>query len=186
MRNSCRKRPLLRKSQRLFHHSRLFLLLTVVLALAGCHRVTVYHHFENINIGGWEKPDTLWFCMPPAKSAAMLHEEVELRVSDRYPFQGVSLVIEQTTIHTSQSAQLTPLTLHPSPLTNVRTDTLHCSLINHDGSFKVKGIVYHQYHFHLTDLSVDEGDSIRIAVRHAMRRETLPGIVDVGIKLQSY
>jgi gliding motility-associated lipoprotein GldH len=48
---------------------------------------------------------------------------------------------------------------------------------------KGKGVNLFQYQFHLTDLSISEGDSIDIAIYHHMRREVLTGIVDVGVKL---
>ena len=122
------------------------------------------------------------FCVPPVRQSTVLHEEVELRISDRYPFMGLSLVVEHTTVpaNTSRKAGKT------LPAGLMRTDTLNCSLVDQNGNFKVKGIGYYQYHFHLTDISVNEGDSLVIAIRHAMRRETLPGIADVGLKLRSY
>ena len=40
---------------------------------------------------------------------------------------------------------------------------------------------YYQYDFPLSTLRLKEGDSLALVVRHAMKREILPGISDVGI-----
>ena len=48
---------------------------------------------------------------------------------------------------------------------------------------KGHGISTYQYNFHLTTLTLNEGDSLHIAVRHNMKREILPGISDIGIRL---
>lgn len=158
------------------------MVLAVTIALCSCNRKTIYHHYEHTSLAGWEKSDTIVFCVPPVPQSTVLHEEVELRISDRYPFMGLSLVVEHTTL----PAGTTPKAGKALPAGLVRTDTLNCSLVDENGNFKVKGVGYYQYHFHLTDISVNEGDSLVVALRHAMRRETLPGIADVGIKLHAY
>ena len=152
------------------------------MALCGCNRKTIYHHYEHTPLAGWEKSDTIVFCVPPVPQSTVLHEEVELRISNRYPFMGLSLVVDHTTLPANASRK----TGKTMPAGLMRTDTLNCSLVGEDGNFKVKGVGYYQYHFHLTDISVNEGDSLVVAIRHAMRRETLPGIADVGIKLRGY
>jgi gliding motility-associated lipoprotein GldH len=65
----------------------------------------------------------------------------------------------------------------------VKRDTLNCSLIERDGRVKGKGVSFYQYNFHLNDLDLRAGDSLSINIRHNMKREILPGIADVGIKL---
>lgn len=146
------------------------LLITVVLALAGCDNNTVYHHYEQTSVSGWERSDTLLFNVASAKSDAVLKEEVELRINNTYPFMGLCLVVEQTT--------------YPSNVRHI--DTLNCQLIDEEGQTKGDGLNYIQYHFHLTDISVSEGDSLAIAIHHNMKREILPGVVDVGIRLAKH
>lgn len=154
----------------------LFMILTVVLTVSGCNRKTVYHHYEHTPNVGWEKIDTLFFDIPPVSRSAVLQEEIGLRISQRYPFLRLSLIVQQEVIPDAQSGKRR----------FVRTDTLNCSLYDEDGTAKGKGIGYYQYSFYLTDLSVSEKDSLHIAVRHNMRREILQGIVDVGILLRQY
>ena len=41
----------------------------------------------------------------------------------------------------------------------------------------------YQFAFPVADVDLNEGDSVQIRIRHDMKREILPGIADVGIKL---
>lgn len=152
------------------------MILTVVLVVTGCDRKTIYHHYVHTPKVGWEKNDILSFDVPPVSHSAVLHEEIGLRISQAYPFLGLSLIVQQEVIAADGSTNRNI----------VRTDTLKCSLYDEDGNPKGKGIDYYQYSFHLTDLSVNEKDSLHITVRHNMRREILQGIVDVGILLRQY
>jgi gliding motility-associated lipoprotein GldH len=146
------------------------LLMVAAVMMAACNRTTVYHHYEPTSPTGWEKDDTLFFYVPRAQCEGVLHEEVELRTNSSYPYMGLSLVVRQT--------------VFPSGVS--RTDTLNCSLVDESGAVKGQGVSLFQYHFHLTDLSLSEGDSVSIAIRHNMRREILPGIADIGICLTRY
>ena len=69
----------------------------------------------------------------------------------------------------------------PSKKTYV--DTLTCQLIDDSGNATGYGINHYQYLFPLTTLKLDKGESVRVAIRHCMKREILPGILDVGVKL---
>ena len=154
-------------------------LLTVALALASCSLPTVYHQYKHVSANGWDRIDTVWFHIPPVKDDAILHESVELRTNGHYPFTDLCLIVEQT-IHPAQPAS------EAAPYSTgeiKRSDTLYCSIADKLGRMKGKGVNLFQYQFHLTDLSISEGDSIDIAIYHHMRREVLTGIVDVGVKL---
>lgn len=146
---------------------RLLVALAVVLVLTGCHRRTLYHHFEHTPLSGWERNDTLLFYVMRARQNAVVQREVELRISEEFPFQRLTLVVEQTTL----------------PANFIRRDTVSCDLIDQEGNVLGKGLTLFQYRFALPDTSVDEGDSITIAIRHNMKRETLPGIADIGLRL---
>jgi gliding motility-associated lipoprotein GldH len=158
--------------------STILLTVAVALTLVGCNRATVYHQYEHVSSEGWDRTDTLRFHIAPAKAAAILHEEVELRTNGHYPFTDLCLIVEQT-IYPSH----TDMSPYSSQNTR-RIDTLTCSIADKNGIAKGKGLNYIQNHYHLTDLNVSEGDSIDVAIYHHMRKEVLSGIVDLGIKLQ--
>ena len=149
------------------HRLAALLLTAVVLTVAGCTSKTVYHHYEHTGTTGWEKDDTLFFRVPAMGQGSELSEEVELRTNSSYLFQDVSLIIKQTTF--------------PSKVS--RTDTLFCTLTDEEGNIQGKGVNYFQHRFHLTNFYANKGDSMVIAIRHNMRRDLLPGIMDVGVRL---
>ncbi len=154
---------------------------TVALVTASCNRKTIYHHYEHTSVDGWGKDDTLYFTLPPSKQRAVVQRDVELRISGNYPFRGLSLIVEQTTIPAHSKAAIS---LQPSHYQ--RTDTISYELVDQEGNIKGQGISLYQYSFHMTDISLNEGDSLRISIHHAMQRETLPGIADIGLRLTAY
>ena len=143
------------------------LLLTVVVALAACNRKTVYAHYEHTPMTGWDKSDTLAFDVPTIKAGGAYKEDIGLRLVNTYPFQGLSLVIKQTIL--------------PSGYTH--SDTVFYNLFDRKGNTKGPGVSFYQYQFHFNTLQLREGDSLHICVKHNMKREIMPGIADVGIRI---
>ena len=143
------------------------LLTTAVLLLASCRQRTAYFHYEHTPIAGWEKNDTLSFVIGPVKEGGKYQEEIGLRINGAYPFMGLQLVIEQRI--TSEDKK--------------RTDTLNCTLIDRKGIPQGSGFSHYQYLLPLTTLDIPEGERVYVALRHDMKREILPGIADVGIRL---
>lgn len=144
-------------------------LLTVAATLLSCNRKTVYDHYQPLEHGEWNKDDTLVFDIRPVTQGGVYKEEVGLRTTGDYPFTGLSLIVEQTVL--------------PAKVT--RCDTLRCRLAGEDGSIKGRGVGCYQYRFHLTNVTLADGDSLNVRIRHNMRRENLPGITDVGMKVKS-
>lgn len=140
----------------------------MAIALTACNRRTVYHHYEHTPVSGWEKNDTLVFYTDPMQDDGHYIEEIGLRINGSYPFMGLNLIIEQT--------------VYPSK--DTRSDTLNCTLIDEQGYPKGRGISHYQNLFHLTTLKLNRGESLHIAIRHDMKREILPGISDIGIRLR--
>ena len=108
-------------------------------------------------------------------------EEVGLRISSDYPFTGLNLIVEQTVASGEKNRTLVERT----DLVQERSDTLSCNLVDQQGRAKGRGISHYQYLFHLTTLEINEGDMLYVAIRHDMKREILPGIADIGVKLSS-
>ena len=130
-----------------------------------CQRRTVYNHYEHTPLAGWEKNDTLNFYVPPVGQDGLYREEVGLRISGDYPFMGLNLVIEQTIAH------------------HTRRDTLVCAVIDDHGNATGRGVSQYQYRFPLTTLHLNRGDALHVTIRHDMKREILPGIADIGLRL---
>lgn len=148
------------------------LLYIVALALCSvlvtaCNEKTVYYHYEHTPMAGWDKNDTLSFVVGPVTVSGHYQEEIGLRISGEYPFTGLNLIVEQK----NESKQL------------LRVDTLACNLINERGYAKGRGLSQFQYLFPLSTLDLQEGEQFYVSVRHDMKRDILPGISDVGLRL---
>lgn len=135
--------------------------------LVGCDNRTVYNHYEHTPVTGWERNDTLKFEVEAVEADGTYSEEIGLRINNSYPFMGLTLIVEQTRL----------------PGGKERTDTLSCQLIRENGIAIGKGMSHYQYLFPLKPLHLHEGDRLRIAIHHIMKREILPGISDVGIQI---
>ena len=141
--------------------------MVMVLLLTACQDNTVYHRYLHTNRAGWERNDTLRFLIPPVKEAGRYSQELGLRTDGNYPFMSLTLIVEQTKGNTAI----------------VRCDTMECKLINKQGHPTGTGINHYQYTFPLATIDLEKEDSLRIVIRHDMKRELLPGIMDVGIQM---
>ena len=145
----------------------LSLILLAVCLFTACKQSTVYFHDEEIPESGWEKNDLLTFDTDRLADDATYQEELALRINSKYPFMQLTLIVEQTVY----------------PAGKTMTDTLNCNLIDEHGNATGKGISQHQYLFPLKSLQLQRADSLHLSVHHNMKREILPGITGIGIKL---
>ena len=137
------------------HTLYIYIVACLGLLCVACQQKTVYNHYEHTPLSGWERND------------GQYREEIGLRISGAYPFMGLNLVVEQRVM----------------PSGDTRRDTLNCTVIDDKGNAKGRGVSHYQYLFHLTTLSLHKDDRLYIAIRHDMKREILPGISDIGVKL---
>ena len=150
-------------------HTLLYIIALAFLCVlvTACNKKTVYYHYEHTSLAGWDKNDTLTFALGPVSAPGSFVEEIGLRVSGEYPFTRLNLIVEQK----NQSKQL------------LRVDTLVCDLVNEKGNMEGQGVSQYQYLFRLSAMDLEEGEQLFVAVRHDMKRDILPGISDIGLRL---
>ncbi len=136
-------------------------------ALQSCNESKVYDKYDHTPLSGWEKNDTLRFDIPRLTADGMYESTLGLRITDNYPFMGLTLIVEQRLM----------------PADTIFTDTVKCELTDRNGKTRGKGVSYYQFRFPVKKMQLSKGDSLHIRVRHDMKREMLPGISDVGISL---
>lgn len=140
--------------------------------LASCQEKTVYYQYAHTPVAGWEKNDTLSFDIPPLAQGGIYEERLGLRIMGSYPFMKLTLIMTQTVFPHDKSSVKTEV-----------SDTIECNLIDKKGSTNGQGVSYYQYAFPVKICSLNAQDSLHITIRHDMKREILPGISDVGLKL---
>lgn len=144
------------------------LTLTVACGITSCDRLPLYSHYEPTPSTGWEKNDTVCFGIPTIKETGYYKEELGLRINEDYPFLGLCLIVQQIVL----------------PSGYCHYDTLNCKLIDKKGTIRGTGINHYQYTFHVNTIRLAEGDSLRILVKHNMKREIMTGVTDIGIKIE--
>lgn len=157
--------------KRLFYT--LFIIGLTIGTLTSCKDAVIYNQYSHIPIAGWEKNDTLSFEIPPLANGGYYQEQLGLRITGAYPFMGLTLIVEQTIYPTESNKEEKTM----------KVDTIQCSLIDKNGVTKGQGISYYQYDVPINVYRMNANDSIHLCIRHDMKREILPGISDIGIKM---
>ncbi|MCD7936877.1 MAG: gliding motility lipoprotein GldH [Tannerellaceae bacterium] len=134
-----------------------------------CDDQVIYNHFESIDKSIWEKKKALSFIFDIQDTTQPYHVILEIRNSNLYPYQNLILgrqVIYQDSL------------LHQ--------DTLNITLADQYGRFLGKGIslfetdypLYRNHHF------IQSG-TYQLHFYHLMYRESLPGMHEIGIRLET-
>lgn len=139
----------------------------VTATVSSCDMNTVFHQYQHTPLSGWEKNDTLHFDVPPLWDSGSFQQIIGLRINQDFPFTSLSLVVEQKI----------------SPGFRYHVDTLKCQFLGSDANLQGQGVSYYQFNYLLRNIDLRRGDSIHVTIRHAMKREILPGISDIGFKI---
>ena len=140
----------------------------IVMGFTSCDTNTPYYHYAHTPIDGWEKNDTLRYEVQPLKKGGEHQITVALRLNGAYPFRKLYLIMQQDIFPRLQS----------------KTDTICFDVTSKEGRFTGNGISYYQYTVPVCREHYMDKDSIHITIRHAMKRDILPGISDIGVKLE--
>ena len=138
-----------------------------LLLLTACTGNVIYDKYNHTAVSGWDRGEVLSFNTAKMKTTGRYHTTLGLRINDTYPFQALTLIVEQTVY----------------PEKHTVKDTVNCTLFDTSGKIMGQGISYYQYHYHVSEMTLQKGDSLHVTVRHDMQRDILPGISDVGIEV---
>lgn len=141
---------------------------SLVLIAAACSSDVAYDRFTDTPIDGWVRNDTLSFDTSPIQSPGMYDMSIGVRINGEYPFKSITLLVNTTSF--------------PSGRTD--RDTVLCPVVGDNGEPLGHGMSYFTTTQVMRQLDIKRGDSLHITVCHYMRRNELPGIAGVGIKLR--
>lgn len=137
------------------------------MAVMACANRVVMHTYRNIPAEGWDQSDVLTFEVDTMRSSETVKMDIGVRTTNDYPYQKLWIVAE-TELH--------------NPDTTF-TDTVVCTFVDRNGVRNGKGTDTYQYNFHVGERQLNEGQCGRIMIHHIMRREIIPGICDIGVRL---
>ena len=129
---------------------------------------TAYHKYVGINTDGWQNKDTLTFKVDTLRRFGDYTSYLCLRIQPDFPYRFLTLEVEQSNM----------------PKGKVQRRKVTIEVVNKEGERQGTGITYHTHEVPLFTNWMGPGDSVSFKVNHAMARETMPSIMDVGIKLK--
>lgn len=142
--------------------------LIAVLTFTACDKAMVYSHYEHVPYEGWNKNEPLQFSIDTLKASDTYAMTLGIRMTGEYPFRNLHMVVEQTVF----------------PSMTVLVDKIKCTTVDKQGNMLGHGVSTYEYNIPLRKHAYNQGDSIHVKIRHDMKRETLPGIIDVGLTLR--
>ena len=162
------------------HSKALTVALSVLFAAwtaTACVGGKVFDEYEQIPVEGWDKTDTLTFSVPAVAADGVYNLALGLRTTGDYPFMSLTLLFEANII--AKKAENISYGTAPERLSR----TLSCPLVSSRGRSQGQGVSLYQYNFHVATISLREGDSLQVNIRHNMKREMLPGLSDLGLSI---
>lgn len=150
------------------HNIAPLLILTVAMILSCCSRQTIYSHYESTGSDGWSRNDSLLFEVGPVRNSGLYEEQLELRLTDAYPFTNIAVIVSSQTL----------------PGGPLHTDTLQLTVADEQGHTKGQGTLHQLFHLPLGVQYLKQDQKLRVCVRHYMTQHTLPGITDVGLTVK--
>ena len=139
--------------------------------LAGCGPEPVFSESYAVSASGWSAEDVLTYTWEVEDTLASYDFFVDLRHDQSYPFSNVYLFLEFT-----------------FPNGKIARDTLGCDLADERGQWYGSGfgnLVDHRIGYRQQTQFPLKG-TYGLTVQHAMRTNPLPGITDVGFRLETH
>lgn len=158
-------------------HHIIYRLMVVAAAtmLGACSDTRTYDHFEHTNARGWYGEEAVAFGVP-RQWAGVYTMTLNVRTTPAYPYLNAAFVVE-TTVIPGRSAR-------KNNVPPVRRDTVSLA-INDRITQPVgqHGISVTEHSVPVCALELQEADSLHVTVRHLMQREELPGVSEIGLRL---
>lgn len=143
------------------------LILLIVPLFAACNNGTLLYTYQPVEDHTWGVRDTFVFDVPPMSSEADCRTHVNLRLGSRFPYRSLWVVLEQQWL---------------SP-TLYKRDTLELQLTDAAGVPFVHGGVYQQIEETADAVHLVEGQHGRLRLWHIMRKENVPEVWNIGVRL---
>lgn len=148
-------------------HTYIYMVVMAVAVLVACADTRSFDHYEHTDVQGWSRSDAVTFDVQP-QWKGIYSMQLGLRATQDYPYRNLSVVVETTVL----------------PRKECRRDTVSCTLNDDLGRMTGNnGVSLAETQHVVNELHLQQGDSLHITVHHLMRYETLPGVSEVGIRL---
>ena len=137
-----------------------------------CYSDTAYYHYDPTDLDGWDRAEVFEYNIPPVSKEGYYVEEVGIRADASFPYRSVSLVIDQSVVHTK--VQETSI---------FKSDTVSIDIYSQQGQPLGRGVNLRQYTSSFRSIKLQQGDSISLRIRHNMKNKSISGIANVGLRV---
>jgi len=149
--------------------SNLFFTLSLVLVLMACDKNRVYEDYTKIENSIWNHENIVKFEFEIDDTSSMNNVLINLRHANIYPYNNLWLFVKSS-----------------APNGTINIDTVECILVNKENRWLGDGMG------DIWDIQIPWKNNIRfsrqgvyrIEFEQAMRVENLPGIMDIGLRIE--
>ena len=129
----------------------------------------MYHSYKPLPVEGWERRDTVCFDLPKAAEDINGTLTIGLRTIAHVGIQDIVIAVEQC----NEKAEL------------CRCDTIRYPLNDASGDALTPGVNHHQYETQHVPIKMIKGQGGGVRLHHLMMPETMYGITEIGIRIDS-
>lgn len=149
-----------------------------VVMLTACIGGIACEHYQEVPPTGMDRRDTLMLCNDTIGETGIYNTVISVRTDNTYPYTNISLGVEQK-VFPAKAAEGDSIIRKPWR----RYRTVECSVVGDNGKRAGSGIIYKVSEMQAFVDTLHSGDSVVVRVFHNMRRETMPGITHIGVKI---
>lgn len=133
-----------------------------------CQQHAIYDQYQSIEDAIWNKDKVFYFTFDIEKTDQPYDLLLEIRNNNRYPYQNLWLFCSEEL-----------------PIGPLQRDTLEFTLADEYGKWHGSGISLYQSSFPIrTNYRFPVAGQYTFAFRQAMRKDTLPGIQEIGFRVE--
>ncbi len=145
------------------------LLIASILLQASCTDGVIYHDTQPLEGAKWDKEDNMVFEVFVDDTLALHELYIDIRNTTDYGYSNLYLFMDIR-----------------FPGGRLLRDTIECVLAARDGSWKGRGLgrIKSNRFLFRDDVWFPESGTYYFTVTHGMRYDTLPGISDVGLRIE--
>ncbi|NOR86635.1 MAG: gliding motility lipoprotein GldH [Bacteroidales bacterium] len=154
-----------------YRHTTILFLLAVSLSMFSCDQNRFFEQNIEIQDNRWAQEEMIKFQVDISDTNSLYNFYLNIRNANDYPFANIYLFIETT-----------------FPDANSARDTIEFQLADQSGQWLGEGYGKFKYsHFILREaMRFGQQGVYEFSVEQGMRKDTLVGITDIGIRLEYY
>lgn len=143
----------------------------LLIIVCSCSLDVKFSKYVPVSSDGWNLEDTIEFSTDTLRQDGRYGFTCGVRTRRAFPYQNLVLMVEREVYRDSL------IVLH-------KREKVTCPIVTQEGSFTGEGIATKLHETDLKDFIMQTGDSVVVKIYHQMTRQDLPGIVDVGMKME--